>query len=726
MATKKAPAKRAAVRKAPAKKAAKKPSAKRVTHGHVARHGPLSAAKKAIAPAQRRPARAREATVMSAGRALIPASVQLSDVDILETFRSIMNIAPAAGEAEVLRLLIPGTPSLTASAVGLAALGTRLSPVPTTPLPSLRLMPVSVETSMDPRLQLAIVNRRTGKSAMPIASAAGDEVAVVARVMSASAWSELPDVHPGSTLGRAPDGSTLVTGRIPIDRIEAVRADQTVLSLKASQPVRPTLAATVQTMGVGDGLLPKTVSPKGGKGVVVGIVDTGGDFAHRNFIRNNGKTRLLALWNQAGVTQADSPFGYGRLFSAAQIDAALAAADPYAALGYGPRRDTVFEKGMHGTHVMDIVAGNGRGSKLLGVAPEADLIFVEISANDIAWQGPNGITQSFGDSVQMLEAIRFIFDTAGDRPCVVNLSLGTNGGPHDGTSLVEQGIDALVTERPNRAVVIAAGNAQLDGVHSSGQVPATGDLDLVWRVQENGGEFELWCAGDARLQLTLIGPDGTVVATVQPGQNQPLSSDGKVAIFISSRLDDPNNRSNVIGVWLAPGLPSGDWTLRFRSITGQAADYHAWIERLDSAQSSFVNPVPTHTLGSISTGRQSIAVGSYDAHKAASPVSSFSSTGPTRDGRNKPEISAPGGNVVAAWSRTRDGVTRKSGTSMAAPAVTGLIALMLAEAARNGTTLDSDALRARLLANVDKNPPASGVGVWDPQFGLGRASSKAI
>lgn len=610
----------------------------------------------------------------------------------------------------------------------LGGLPARLSGIAQADLPSLRRSAGGRPATMDARLMLAIINRQRGKQALSITSAGSNEVAVVARVADAASWRELPDVLPGAQLGVTPDGSAIVTGRVAIDRIEALRAETVVRSLKASQIVRPQLEATTRTMRVRADLLPAGVKPKGGSGVVVGIVDFGGDFAHRNFRKADGRTRLLAIWNQAGVAQSNGPFNYGRLYTRQEIDAALLSPDPYAALGYGPRPDTPFERGSHGTHVMDIAAGNGRGSGLVGVAPEADLVFVEASANDIAWQGPDVVKNSFGDSVQMLEAIRFIFDLAGDRPCVVNLSLGTNGGPHDGSSLVEQGIDAMVSEKPNRAVVIAASNSQGDGIHTSGQVPATGLVeDLVWRVRDLvGGEAEVWFAGAKRLELSLIGPDGTVVLdALQPGDTAEIADDqGKLAVFASCRLTEPNNGDNVLGVYLAPGLPGGDWTIRLRSLGGDVVDYHAWVERLDSAQSSFARPVPTHTVGSISTGRLSIVVGSYDAHKASFPISSFSSSGPTRDGREKPEISAPGGFVIAAHSRTGTGVVRKSGTSMAAPAVTGLVALMLAEAARKGVQLSITDIRAKLAAGAEQQPPAAGP--WDPRYGAGRASANAI
>ena len=606
-------------------------------------------------------------------------------------------------------------------------LGTRLSHVAPESGAKLQELPVKISTSMDPRLQLALVNSHVGKRSLALASTRSDEVPVVARVKSVDAWKALPDVFHTAELGKAPDGSAIVTGRIPIHRIEAVRNDTTVLSLKASQALHPHLGATIPAMGVGPGVLPAGTSPDGGSRAVIGIVDFGCDFAHRNFTLANGKTRLLALWHQAGVARLDSPFGYGRLYSPAEINAALVTADPYGALGYGPAFDTVFEQGTHGTHVMDIAAGNGRGSNQPGVAPKADLIFVDAAVTSFPLPGPESVNIRFGDSVQLLEAVRFVFDTAGDRPCVCNLSLGAYNGPHDGSSLVEQGLDALVREKPNRAVVIAAGNAQLLNIHASGQVPGTGPHDIVWQqFNGGGGEFELWYPGDRRLQVTFVALDGTPFGPVQPGDNLPIGFLGKIAIFISNRLDDPNNHDNVIGIWLAAGLSATPWAVRLSSMDGNPVGYHAWIERNDTAQACFVQPVPTHTLGSISTGHESIVVGSYDAHKPQFPLSSFSSSGPTRDEREKPEISAPGQDVVAARSRTLLGVTRKSGTSMSAPAVTGLIALIFSEAQRNNQSLDIAALRTRLMNQVLRNPPAEAAGVWDPFFGNGRASGKAV
>lgn len=217
-----------------------------------------------------------------------------------------------------------------------------------------------------------------------------------------------------------------------------------------------------------------------------------------------------------------------------------------------PPPDTAFEKGSHGTHVMDIAAGNGLGTKVPGMAPHADIVFVEVSASDIPWDGPDAVGKSFGDSVQLLEAVRYIFDVAGNRPCVINASLGTNGGPHDGTSLVEQGIDRLLTQATNRAMVIAASNSYSDGIHASGSVQAGRSFDLMWDVPTNdatNNELEIWYAGNDRIGVEIIAPDGTSLLRVDPGQTKSLSSNGRVVLLAVNRLKDPNNDDNMIGLF---------------------------------------------------------------------------------------------------------------------------------------------------------------------------------
>jgi subtilisin family serine protease len=594
----------------------------------------------------------------------------------------------------------------------------------------MRYRPAEVYADMDPRLQRLLQRREQGLSSPSTASTGEGEIAVIARVSNVAEWEGMSEVRMGATLGATPDGSLVVTGRIPTQRVEAVRQHSVVRSLKATQRLRPVLQSSIDETNGSRDRLPAGAQGGQGTGVVVGIVDYGCDFAHQNFRNEDGSTRIAAIWHQGGEPATpESPFRYGRLYGRAEIDAALAAADLYEALGYGPAPDRGRVVGSHGTHVMDIAAGNGRGSQVAGFAPNAEIVFVEAATTDIPWVGRETVDAEFGDSTQLLEAIQFIFDIAGDRPCVVNVSLGTNGGPHDGSSLVELGIDAAVEGAANRAVVIAASNSFADGIHTAGTLAHGETRDIGWEIPDadiSQNEVEVWYSSSDELTFELLAPDGTSTATVGPGENGELQeADGRVVLFISHRTGDPNNGDNVIGVFAERDMPAGLWTLQLRGTKVTDGGYHAWIERDDRSQSSFVDQAidNSHTLGSISCGKKSIVVGSYDAHKPEKPISFFSSAGPTRDGREKPEVAGPGHDVLAAHSHTSTNVTRKSGTSMAAPAVTGIVALVLSEARARGLALPVDRIRAIVEASARADPPPAGA--WDSRYGRGRIDAAA-
>lgn len=507
-----------------------------------------------------------------------------------------------------------------------------------------------------------------------------DEVAVVLRLREAA---ELP---PG--LNVVARMGPIVTARIERAAIVQLYGHPSVISLKAPRwlvseygPLIDRGDAENVDVADSDQRRPDDLTQTG-RGCVIALIDWGCDFAHPDFIDENGVSRVLALWDQRAGTFDGNPYGYGRVLRQEALTAAIHADDPYRAAGYHPARsDTGI--GAHGTHVMSIAAGNGRGGGPLGIAPEASLIFVHLGAPGWEKAGP------LGDSSNLLEAIDFVVREAGERPLVLNMSIGRHAGPHDGSTLIEQALDWLVRARPATAVVQSTGNYYARNVHSAGQL-RNGETDEL-RFEVHTGdttpnELEIWYSGRDVFQVELIAPDGNQAALVAQGGKAPIVIDGNRVGTLYHRARDPNNGDHHINLFQYPNAPTGVWRVRLSGEDVSDGRYHAWLERdpgcrVCQALFSAENARYTGTTGSICNGLQTIAVGAYDGHDPDRRLAPFSSSGPTRDGRVRPLLLAPGVRVLAARSHPRKGtaalLTRMSGTSMAAPHVAGTIALML-------------------------------------------------
>lgn len=447
-----------------------------------------------------------------------------------------------------------------------------------------------------------------------------------------------------------------------------------------------------------------------GHGVVVGLVDWGLDVTHPDVRNADGTTRLLALWDQRPAPGGGvAPYGYGRIFTASLIDAALRAPDPQGVLGY-TAADFDAGPGAHGTHTTSLAAGNGRGGGPAGMAPEAHLVFVNLGR-------PHGAAEvPLGDSVELLEALDFVVRTAAGRPCVVNLSLGRHAGEHTGHSLVELAMDQLVSGAPGIAIVGSCGNYFQRRTHAAWRLRPGEVRRFHLEVDPRDrtmNQVDLWYPGRDRLLVEVTATDGPT-ASVPLGERGAVVIDGREVARVYHRARDPNNGDHQVSIFVDPDTPVTRWDV---TLTGQDVvdgRVHAWIERdtgCAACQARFDDRQanPRTTLGTICTGFRTIAVGAYDAHRLDRPLGWFSSSGPTRDGRQKPDLVAPGVLVLGARSRPADGrdapaYVRMSGTSMAAPAVTGTVALMF-EAA--GRLLPIEETRRALLAGCDAPAPGA-------------------
>ena len=374
--------------------------------------------------------------------------------------------------------------------------------------------------------------------------------------------------------------------------------------------------------------------------------------------------------------------------------------------GITPRSRTGQGTGPHGTHVLDIAAGNGQAGGPAGIAPEADLIFVHLADRT------TGGLANLGDSVRLLEAVDFISRTAGSQPCVINISAGRTCGPKDGTTLVERALDELLAATPGRFVVNSAGNYFGWRTHSCGRIAPGESRSLTFVIDPADitlNELEIWYDGADEFAVRIDPPGYAGGRAVRLGERSDLLIEGETIGRVYHRKHDPNNGDNHIVAYIDPIGRAGNWTVTLEARQVKSGRFHAWIERDDTCrgcQARFTpaDSNPVTTIGTITTSRLPLIVGAYDGHDPARPVAPFSSSGPSRDLRPKPDLVAPGVDVLAARSASITDshnpglLVRKSGTSMATPHVTGAVALCL-EAA--GNTLSARQIRSLVLGSCD-------------------------
>ncbi|HET7864417.1 MAG TPA: S8 family serine peptidase [Burkholderiaceae bacterium] len=499
--------------------------------------------------------------------------------------------------------------------------------------------------------------------------------------------------------------------------------------------------------------------PLAGGRVVIGIVDDGCAFAHEQFRRAGGETRVRWLWCQDGTPDADGHlwtapggFDYGaeapgeRLMGPNDGPGRTDEAEIYRragmaglALGLPP----------HGTRVMDLAAGRVDpllrqvGEQAAGqhadpasvppdVAGQADLVFVQMPRR--AMQDASGAWLT----VHVLDAVRYILARSDPAAAVVvNISLGAFAGPHDGSSLLEAALDELIAQHaPRLQVVVAAGNSFQMAVHAGLELPPGASRQLRWHVPVDDPTenfVEVWAAaaatpasppGHLALQALLTPPGAAHPSpVVEVGHSVAWSGAGPAGaaparpacVLNQSAVGTPGSPARLVLVAMAPGQ-SGFWTLSLTNAGSAPLVIHAYIERDDSLpggrprQALFVSdtedqaaPVsPRCTLSSLATGRQTFVVGAHQWRDGA--LASFSASGPSRDtsagGRAGPDLTAPGTagprcGLFAAGAWSGGAWVPCQGTSMAAPVVARQLANLLATDA--GRSLDRDALIEALV-----------------------------
>ncbi len=452
-----------------------------------------------------------------------------------------------------------------------------------------------------------------------------------------------------------------------------------------------------------------------GRGVIVALIDSGIDYTHPDFRQADGRTRILALWDQTISPPSEvalengenvilgPPKGYyrGVLYPQEIIDEALRHESEQERLQIVPSVDY----SGHGTSVMGIAAGNGRqgGLAYRGVAYESDLLVVKLGNPD---------SESFPRTTELMQAINFVLEEGirRNQPVAVNISFGNNYGSHDGTSLVETYIDD-VSSAGRSLIVIGTGNEGAAAGHTAGTVAMGEDRNVALSVGEfqTGFSLQIWKNFVDIMDVEIISPSGRRAGPVQERLGTVRVTLENTELLIYYGTPSPYSMSQEIYIDFLPVesyVDTGAWTIRLVPVKIVDGTYGMWLPgaaaRNRGTRFLYGNPYLTLTIPSTASG--ALSVGAYNA--ATGAMADFSGRGndvacvPVGGCMLKPDLVAPG--VDVRTTASGGGYTFATGTSFATPFVTGSAALLMEWGIVRGNRpyLYAENLKAYLLAGA--------------------------
>lgn len=457
-----------------------------------------------------------------------------------------------------------------------------------------------------------------------------------------------------------------------------------------------------------------------GAGVIVGFVDTGINYTDSLFRNVDGSTRIIGIWDQTNNSdnsnnienETAKPFSafsalYGTQYTAEEINLALNSDNPASIV---PTRD---ENG-HGTFLASIAAGNrDERAGFSGAAPQASIAMVKLKPAKQYLRDfyliQDGAEAYQENDIMMGVSYLYFLARKYSMPLVVCIPLGTNMGSHMGMSRLGQYLNQVSLSNGS-AVITAAGNETGARHHFRAVMDAdTDEVTAELRVgeREAGFSMELWAENMGAYTVGFISPTGEVAREISVplrGENTVSFLLEQTQITVYTQIADVSSGSQFIFMRFENPM-SGIWRILIRNSLDIRETFHIWlpVRGFISDETYFLRPDPDTIITDPGNARYPITVTAYDHTKNSIYI--HASRGYSLSGRIKPDLAAPGVNILGASVSGRR-LIRMSGTSVSAAHLAGAAAILLNWGVLNANYpyLNTPVLKSIFVRGAQRNP----------------------
>jgi len=414
-----------------------------------------------------------------------------------------------------------------------------------------------------------------------------------------------------------------------------------------------------------------------GRNIIFGIADTGIDYTHPVFRFGDGRSRILAIWDQTAEGSEDLTVPFGRVYLQEEINQALEAENPLELVA-------VTDENGHGTFMTGLAAGNVmEEEEFTGIAPDAEILVVKLKEAESClkefWYIDER-TPAYTEE-DLIAAVNFMISFAQERnqDMVLYFGISSSKGDHNGRGAFANYLD-LISLQPGRAVVLAAGNEGNAAHHfRSRSYEGVVYQDVEVRVSnvQLGLYIEFWADAPDLYGIGFVSPTGEVVEKLptRTDLRETLSFVfEQTMIYVIYERVEPVTGATLIRIRME-NPTDGIWKLRIfqEEVYGGRFDLWLPISNFIQGEAVFLKPDPETTVTEPGNSTESVTVAAYDSDTQG--IFLESSRGFTRNGMIKPDLAAPGVNVLGP---IRGGLyTRRSGSSAAAALAAGIAALMM-------------------------------------------------